>query len=260
MPRPFDRYEYYLRSVQDPPSTVRFLQRLFRERRGRDAQVLGEDFCAAFSISCAWVKSGPRRHAIGVDLDPEPLAYGRKHYANALSDEARSRLMLYRSDVLSPRLPSVEMIASLNFSYYVFHTREQLVAYFRNCRRRLGKHGVFVLDAFGGPETQKANQDREKRDGFFYYWEQANFDPISHRATFYIHFQRPGERTRKRVFKYDWRMWTIPELREALVEAGFPSVDVYWEGADGKGAGNGVFRRRLRGEADAAWVAYLVAS
>ena len=31
----------------------------------------------------------------------------------------------------------------------------------------------------------------------------------------------------ERAFEYNWRLWTIAELREAMLEAGFESVDVY---------------------------------
>lgn len=260
MSRPFDRYEYYLRSVQDPPSTVRFLERVYRERRGREPKVLGEDFSAAFAVSCEWVRRSPSRHAVCVDYDREPLDYGRNTYASQLPEAARKRLKPLCEDVRSPKLPHVDVIASLNFSYYGIHSRAELVAYFRNARRRLGSRGVFVLDAFGGPDTQKAVVDTEKYGDFVYYWEQTGFDPISHEATFFIHFKRRGEAKRERVFRYDWRMWTLPELKDVLREAGFRRVDVYWEGTDKKGGGNGFFRKRRRGDADLAWVAYLVAT
>lgn len=43
-----------------------------------------------------------------------------------------------------------------------------------------------------------------------------------------------------------------------LMEAGFrPSV--YWEGTDEDGDGNGVFEKTMEGEADAGWIAYIVA-
>jgi hypothetical protein len=29
------------------------------------------------------------------------------------------------------------------------------------------------------------------------------------------------------AFEYHWRLWSIAELREAMLEAGFESVDVY---------------------------------
>jgi hypothetical protein len=63
-----------------------------------------------------------------------------------------------------------------------------------------------------------------------------------------------------RAFTYTWRLWTLPELREVLKEAGFERVTVYWQGTDEEtGEGNGEFLPVDRGDPDPAWIAYLVA-
>jgi hypothetical protein len=49
------------------------------------------------------------------------------------------------------------------------------------------------------------------------------------------------------------------ELRELLEEAGFATVRVYWEGEDEDGEGDGEFTEEATGEADPAWIAYVVA-
>jgi hypothetical protein len=43
-----------------------------------------------------------------------------------------------------------------------------------------------------------------------------------------------------------------------LSEAGFRPA-VYWEGTGKDGHGNGIFSKTTRGEADASWIAYIVA-
>lgn len=59
---------------------------------------------------------------------------------------------------------------------------------------------------------------------------------------------------------YDWRLWTLPEIRELLGEAGFSRSDVYWESYDRKtGKGNGVFRKRIHAPAEAVWIGVVVA-
>ena len=63
----------------------------------------------------------------------------------------------------------------------------------------------------------------------------------------------------EKAFTYEWRLWTLPEIRELLEEAGFGRVTVYWEGTDEDGEGNGEFEPTTRGDADAGWIAYLVA-
>jgi len=54
-------------------------------------------------------------------------------------------------------------------------------------------------------------------------------------------------------------MYTAPELRDLLLEAGFSKATVYWEGEDEDGEGNGEFTPDEKGEADLAWIAYIVA-
>ena len=44
-----------------------------------------------------------------------------------------------------------------------------------------------------------------------------------------------------------------------LTVAGFQANGIYWEQADEDGEGNGVFVPETEGEADAGWIAYLVA-
>jgi hypothetical protein len=63
----------------------------------------------------------------------------------------------------------------------------------------------------------------------------------------------------RNAFLYDWRLWTLPELRELMYEAGFANVHVLWEGTDRKTRkGNGIFRRVDHGGNEKAWVAYVV--
>ena len=63
----------------------------------------------------------------------------------------------------------------------------------------------------------------------------------------------------ERAFTYEWRLWSAPEIRELLLEAGFSKATVYWEGEDEDGEGNGEFLPDEKGEADLAWIAYIVA-
>ena len=82
---------------------------------------------------------------------------------------------------------------------------------------------------------------------------------IHNRATNYIHFQFPDGSELRRAFCYHWRLWTLPEIREVLEEAGFQSVAMYWEGTDDEtGEGNGEWFCTANGDADHGWVAYIV--
>jgi hypothetical protein len=63
-----------------------------------------------------------------------------------------------------------------------------------------------------------------------------------------------------KAFSYYWRLWTLPELREIMLEAGFTSVVVYWEGTDEEsGDGDGIYTPATKGDADPGWVCYIVA-
>ncbi|MDM7913964.1 MAG: hypothetical protein QUU85_01675 [Candidatus Eisenbacteria bacterium] len=101
--------------------------------------------------------------------------------------------------------------------------------------------------------------DGTKVPGFTYVWEQASFNPIDHHIRCYIHFRFPDGRKMERAFRYDWRFWTLPELQEILLEAGFRSAEVYLEGWDDEAdEADGIYRRRKSFEEMAGWVAYVV--
>jgi len=255
-----DKYDLYVRSVQSPDVEVKFFDRAYRSRFGRRPLVLREDFCGTAAVCYDWVRGSSGRRAIGVDLDAEPLAWGAKRYVPALTDDQASRVRLVHGDVREVR-DRAEVISAQNFSYFCFETRDSLRAYLRHAHRCLAKEGMMVLDVLGGSEVYEDDREEETSYGRFrYVWDHVDFDPISHHASFAIHFRfRDGSEMRN-AFRYEWRLWTLPELRELLAEAGFSSSDVYWEGTDrATGEGNGVYRPRTRGDADPAWVVYLVA-
>ena len=74
-----DRHLLYQWSVQAPEYEVRFMDRIFQERRDRQALSMREDFCGTAFLSAAWVKSDPQRTAVGLDLDGPTLQWGRQH-------------------------------------------------------------------------------------------------------------------------------------------------------------------------------------
>lgn len=253
-----DRYDLYQRSVQSPEAEVKMLRRAYKHAYGDVPTVLREDFCGAAAVCVEWVRKAPLAQAWGVDLDPEPLAWGEAHNASTLKDAQRERLHLVQGDVRTAKTPKADVIAAQNFSFYCFKERAELLKYFKSAKRHLEEKGVLVLDVLGGPAVMDDEQIEDKPvDDFLYLWEQETFDPISHDALFHIHFQfKDGSRMDK-AFTYDWRLWTLPEIRDLLMEAGFRDVVVYWEGADDEGYGNGVFSRLQTAPADHCWLAYV---
>ena len=255
-----DRYELYLKSVQSPDNEVPFFDRAFKAAYGRPARVLREDFCGTAAVCAEWVASRRERRALGVDIDPEPLAWGRRHNLSKLSDEARSRVTLLRANVLKARGEKADVVAAQNFSFFIFKNRLQLREYFRAARRNLRPQGILALDVMGGSEVIEEDREETRREkGFTYIWEQRRFDPISHECEFFIHFKFRDGSAIRRAFRYDWRLWSIPEIRELLDEAGFKRSEVYWENTDLEtGEGNGVYRRCTAAPSEPAWVSYVV--
>jgi hypothetical protein len=103
--------------------------------------------------------------------------------------------------------------------------------------------------------------ERTRHSGFTYLWEQDQYDPIGNFARFHIHFKFHDRGGIRKAFTYEWRLWTIPEIRELLIEAGFRHVDIYWEGIDRRsGYGNSIFRKCTRATNSPGWIAFFVAS
>ena len=255
----FDKYDLYRRSVQSPDTDVCFLRKVYRDLKKKDPRIFREDLCGTFALSCEWVRLSPKFQAIGVDLDPEPLEYGRSHNLSKLSEKQQQRIQLFEGNVLAEKLASADISVAMNFSYFIFQNRKIMKEYFLNVLRSVKKDGIFVIDIFGGSLCHDENEEKASHRKFTYYWQQENFDPVTNRAKFHIHYRLHGQAKKERVFSYDWRMWTIPELREILEEVGFKRTHVYWEGTTRKGEGDGVFTRTEKGEACQAWIAYIVA-
>ena len=255
-----DKYDLYQQSVQDPEFEVSFMRRLFRRYYSHPPTSLREDFCGSAAISCHWAESNPQHIAYAVDLDPEPLRWCMENSLPALTPSAAERVKLTQEDVRTTTLPRTDLLLAANFSYFVFHDRNTLRSYFQAALQNLNREGLMVLDIYGGPDAQTTMEESRELDNFEYVFEQHSFDPIHHATTCFIHFNFPDGSRLKRAFRYDWRLWTIPEVRELLIEAGFRKTEVYWEGVDAKTEeGNGKYRPREKAPDDPAWVAFIVA-
>lgn len=254
-----DKFALYQMSVQEPESQCKFFERVYKKEFGRPARLLREDFCGTAAVCCEWASRRRYHRAYGYDLDEPTLRWGEKHNLAKLSNGARERVTLNRRDVRDVTEPKADVISAENFSYFIFRTRPELLVYFEAARENLADEGLFVLDIMGGSEVIEESRKEERRlDGFRYVWEQQRFDPITSHCTFFIHFRFRDGSELHRAFRYDWRLWTIPEVRELLLEAGFKRVDVYWEGTDDDGEGDGVYRLRKSAESDPSWIAYVV--
>jgi SAM-dependent methyltransferase len=258
-----DRHALYEFSVQCAEGEVDFVDATFQRLRRRKAQVLREDFCGTANVCCEWVRRGKKRHAIGVDLDGEVLQWGRDHQLARLSSGERKRVTLLNENVLAVATEKPDIVSAMNFSYWLLQRRADLKKYFQSVRKSLKEDGVFFLDAYGGYDSHKEIIEERPIDdggaGFTYIWEQAAFNPISHTMACRIHFAFPDGSRMDDAFSYEWRFWSLPEIRELLLEAGFQRVTVYWQGWDKDGEPDGDFKPAETADADAGWICYLSA-
>lgn len=262
-----DRHVLYQKSVQEPETEVELLEEKFRELRGVEPLSLREDFCGTAFLSVHWCKSDKRRTAVGVDLCADTLDWGRKHNLEPAGKQVAERVELILGDVLNTPTTPVDLTCAFNFSYNGFKTRAQLRSYFEAVRSNLNDRGVFAMDVYGGAEAIDAMvEDREMEDeDFTYVWEQERFNPLTHETVCHIHFEFPDGSRLERAFSYEWRLWTLPELRELLEEAGFSKVHVYWEEFEDSDEdseyleGTGRYTEVSEVENQESWICYLLA-
>lgn len=257
------RHKLYEYSVQCPEAEVDFIQNTFKRFRKRNARLLREDFCGTAAVCAEWARRHNRNIATGVDLDAEVLDWGKNNHLSRLTDSQRKRVTLLNKNVLTVSTGKVDAIAAMNFSYWLFKERKDLKRYFKRAFRALVDDGILFLDAYGGYEAfQEVIEEREiDEDGyrFTYIWEQEQFNPVDNGLICNIHFEFPDGRRMERAFRYDWRLWTLPEIRDLLQECGFRRITTWWQGYDEDGESDGDFEIVTRADADAGWICYLVA-
>ena len=148
----------------------------------------------------------------------------------------------------------------MNFSFCVFKQRRELLRYFETVHQGLADDGLFVCELYGGTEAIMAIEEPRAVDDFTFIWDQAAYNPITNETLCHIHFEFKDDSRLNEAFTYDWRLWSIPEVRELLTEAGFDSIDVYWEAVDENGAGTGEHRLTTEEENQEGWLVLIVAS
>ncbi|XVE79274.1 hypothetical protein DITRI_Ditri14bG0044600 [Diplodiscus trichospermus] len=69
---------------------------------GRLPLHLQEDFCGTALLSTEWLRSDPRRTAVGLDLDLEALQWCLENNMNKVGGDGYSRISLFHGNVLKP--------------------------------------------------------------------------------------------------------------------------------------------------------------
>lgn len=252
-----DRYKLYESSVQCAETEVDFVEYEFKKLRGRRPALLREDFCGTAAVCFEWASRGQENTAIGVDIDGEVLNWANENHLPLLKGAARSNVKLIRGDVLKVSTPQQDVILAMNFSYWLFKERKLLLAYFRKVRKNLELDGIFFLDCFGGSDAYRELKERTKLDGFTYVWDQAAYNPVNSDISCHIHFHFPDKSKLERAFTYDWRLWTLPEIRELLLDAGFSEVIIYAQAVDPITEEPSQMEPVLSMDADLGWIAYV---
>ena len=212
---PFDLYEL---CVTDAPRLARFIAAV----HGRKPRTLREDFSGTGALARAWASA--YGDAVAVDLDRKPLARAKAPGVRTIrADATRCRV-------------KADIIAATNFPLGYFHERAALVAYLKHARACLNPRGILLADLYGGDGAMQPLTIKKKARGpagerVDYTWEQREADPTTNLVLDTLSFVvTPKKGPAKRfpdAFVYHWRLWSIPELRDAMLEAGFRRVEVY---------------------------------
>ncbi|KAL2507446.1 S-adenosyl-L-methionine-dependent methyltransferase superfamily protein [Forsythia ovata] len=122
-----------------------------------------------------------------------------------------------------------DIVCAFNYSCCCLHSRKELVLYFKHARNALStKGGIFVMDLYGGTSSECELRMQRRFPNFKYTWEQAGFDIIQRKTRISLHFNLHKQHKKIRhAFSYSWRLWSLPEIKESLEEAGFRSVH-FW--------------------------------
>lgn len=229
-----DRFDLYELCVQSPEYDVRMLDAI----HGRSPRTLGEDFCGSAATSRAWVALGAGRRAVAVDSDLATLERAQS------KDPGGGRITYVLADVLEAR-DRCDVITVQNFSICELRERPLLVRYLAHARSRLARRGVFACDIYAGSDVFFTGRIRREvvapsGERVTYTWEHRTTDPLRARVQNAMHFVvRPPRTARGRsgasartlrindAFVYDWRLWSPPELADAMIEAGFARVQFY---------------------------------
>lgn len=254
------RWALYRHCVQNPPATLAMLDAITRGNGAPPPHTLHEDFAGSAAIAHAWsaasahTRSTNPRRALAIDLDPVALACApspkRRARISTNSSAVRAVVADLRDLPRHATTPKADVIYAGNFGVCELHHRDELLAYLRGVRARLARKGSYICDLYTGPGALRTSatavlhpalpSDELARTPHVipaharvrYTWRQRDVDLLTGIVTTSIDFALLGPRGKVLLdlpdaFAYHWRLWSIPELRDAFQEAGFACTELY---------------------------------
>jgi hypothetical protein len=221
------KYELYQKSVQNVKKEVEFFKKVFRLIYNKMPTTFREDFCSTALLSCEWVKGNVLNSAVGIDFDQETLDWGMQNNINNLTTGS-DRIKLIKQDVLEQFDPSqkFEIICSLNYSHFLLPTRKQILKYFQNVVLNLESKSVFILDFYGGSHIFSDHKYQHNKSSDFYEFSGKQMNILNNQSKCSLNYKIKKNKY-KPMFSFNFRIYSIIELREALEEAGFNEFKLY---------------------------------
>lgn len=169
-------------------------------------------------------------------LEAQLVKFNHQYLVKNIPGEAESSIQLDTDDISDDepimrniQLPAKDIVCAFNYSCCCLHNRKELLLYFKHVIDALSKKGgIFVMDLYGGTSSERPLRLQRKFPNFTYVWEQAEFDIIQRKTRISLHFHlQKHQRKIRHAFSYNWRLWTLPEIKDCMEEAGFQSVH-FW--------------------------------
>lgn len=256
--------DLYELCVTEPTRLVRFLD----AAHGKEPRILREDFAGSGALARGWASSSTARRASAVDIDPGVLLLAAAH----------PRVEPVMADAKHCDTKA-DIIAATNFPIGYQHSRAALLKYLTGVRRSLNRNGIFVCDLYGGRDAFSPGKIIQmlrapmsppwKGELVEYTFEQRAADQTTGLVLDALHFRvfNKANKTKKPdleyqdAFVYRWRLWSLPELIDALTEAGFRSVEVHDRLGDAIDSTGKLHLRSVSHDSplDENWVVYVVA-
>lgn len=221
------KFELYQRSVQNAKKESEFFRKTYRLIYNKVAEKFREDFCGTGLLSCEWVKGNVMNTAVGLDIDQETLDWGIENNVNNLCSGS-DRVKLLNQNVLDEFdiTQKFEIICSLNYSHFLLPQRKMILKYFTNMVKNLDQKGIFILDFYGGSHIYRDHKYQHNKSSNFYEFSGNQMNIISNTSKCSLNYKIKKNKY-KPMFSFNFRIYSIIELREALEEVGLNKFKLY---------------------------------